>query len=307
MADMRTEYEVSQKQNEVDLLEQEKRTQQIVGYAMAVVILLIIVLVIVLYRTGKQRQLVNTQLAKQNATVESQRDQLEGLNNTKDRFFSIISHDLRGPVNAFAGVAELIRFYVKDKAYDELVEVTEHIDQSSSQLSGLLDNLLNWAVSQQGEFPYSPEQVNISELATELHGVFQNMSSAKNIQLAMDVAPEVTAFVDRNSTMTIIRNLIGNALKFTESQGTITLSALVDKNQTIIKVQDTGVGIPKEKLSTIFQLLEKKSTWGTGGEKGLGLGLQLAYEFAEMNQGAISVDSEVGVGTTFTVVLPRKS
>jgi signal transduction histidine kinase len=123
----------------------------------------------------------------------------------------------------------------------------------------------------------------------------------------MDVAPEVTAFVDRNSTMTIIRNLIGNALKFTESQGTITLSALVDKNQTIIKVQDTGVGIPKEKLSTIFQLLEKKSTWGTGGEKGLGLGLQLAYEFAEMNQGAISVDSEVGVGTTFTVVLPRKS
>jgi len=311
MADLRTEYEVSQKQIEVDLLEQQKRTQQIVGYAMVAVLVLIIALAIVLYRTGKQRQLANTLLARQKLTVEmqrdtveTQRDQLEGLNKTKDRFFSIISHDLRGPVNAFAGVAELIRYYVKDKAYDDLVEVTEHIDQSSSQLSALLDNLLNWAVSQQGEFPYAPERVNISEMTTELQGVFQNMSSAKKIKLAFDVESDITAFVDRNSTMTILRNLVGNALKFTESEGTITLSAEVADDQTIIKVQDTGVGIPKEKLSTLFQLLEKKSTWGTDGEKGLGLGLQLAYEFAAMNKGSIGVESEEGVGTTFTVVLP---
>lgn len=305
MADLRTEYEVSQKQIEVDLLEQEKRTQQIVGYAMVAVIVLIIALAIVLYRTGKQRQLTNTLLARQKLTVETQRDQLEGLNNTKDRFFSIISHDLRGPVNAFAGVAELIRYYVKDKAYDDLVEVTEHIDQSSSQLSALLDNLLNWAVSQQGEFPYSPEQVNISEMTTELQGVFQNMSSAKNIELTFEVGADVSAFIDRNSTMTILRNLIGNALKFTESEGTITLFAEVAQDQIIIKVEDTGVGIPQDKLSTLFQLQDKKSTWGTDGEKGLGLGLQLAFEFAAMNKGSINVESEEGVGTTFTILLPH--
>jgi len=304
MADLRTEYEVSQKQIEVDLLEQEKRTQQIVGYAMGAVLLLIIVLALVLYRTGKQRQLTNTLLARQKLTVETQRDQLEGLNNTKDRFFSIISHDLRGPVNAFAGVAELIRYYVKDKAYDELVEVTDHIDQSSSQLSALLDNLLNWAVSQQGEFPYAPEQVNISAMTTELQGVYQNMSSAKDIELTFEVGTDVAAFVDRNSTMTILRNLIGNALKFTESKGFITLSATTEADQTIIKVQDTGVGIPTDKLSTLFQLQEKKSTWGTDGEKGLGLGLQLAFEFATMNKGSIVVESEEGIGTTFTVTLP---
>jgi signal transduction histidine kinase len=297
LADLRTEFQVGQKQIEVDLLEQEKRTQQIVSYAMAAVILLIIVLAMVLYRTGRQRQLSNTLLAKQ-------RDQLEGLNKTKDRFFSIISHDLRGPVNAFAGVAELIRCYIKDKAYDDLIEVTEHIDQSSSQLSGLLDNLLNWAVSQQGQFPYAPEQVNISKMATELQGVFQNMSSAKNIQLVFEVPSETSAWVDRNSTMTIFRNLIGNALKFTESKGVITLSAATNEEQTTVKVRDTGVGIPADKLSSLFQLQEKKSTWGTDGEKGLGLGLQLAYEFAAMNKGVISVESEVGVGTTFTVALP---
>jgi signal transduction histidine kinase len=176
---------------------------------------------------------------------------------------------------------------------------------SASQLSALLDNLLNWAVSQQGEFPYAPEQVNIAELTTELQGVFQNMSSAKNIELAFEVEADITAFVDRNSTMTILRNLVGNALKFTESQGKITLSAEVAQDQTIIKVQDTGVGIPQEKLSTLFQLQEKKSTWGTDGEKGIGLGLQLAFDFAAMNKGNISVESETGVGTTFIVVLPH--
>lgn len=306
MADQRTEYEVSQKQNEVDLLEQEKRTQQIIGYAMAAVLLLIVVLVIVLYRTGKKQQLTNTLLERQKATVETQRDQLEGLNKTKDRFFSIISHDLRGPVNAFAGVAELIRYYVKDKAYDDLVEITEHIDQSSSQLSALLDNLLSWAVSQQGQFPYSPEQVNISAMFSDLQGVFKNMSSAKKIELVLTSAEEVNAWADRNSTMTILRNLVSNALKFTESRGTITLSAEIDQNQTIIRIQDTGVGIPEEKLSSLFELKEKKSTWGTGGEKGLGLGLQLAYEFAAMNKGSIVVESEVGIGTTFVVALPSE-
>jgi signal transduction histidine kinase len=305
LADLRTEFEVGQKQIEVDLLEQEKRTQQIVGYAMVAVLVLIIALAIVLYRTGKQRQLTNTLLERQKLTVETQRDQLEELNHTKDRFFSIISHDIRGPVNAFAGVAELIRYYVKEKAYEDLVEITEYIDKSSAQLSALLDNLLKWAVSQQGEFPYAPEQVNISEMTTELQGVYQNMSSAKKIDLVFEVAPDVSAFVDRNSTMTILRNLIGNALKFTESEGSITLSAAVTADQTIVKVKDTGVGIPKEKLDTLFQLQDKKSTWGTDGEKGLGLGLQLVYEFSAMNKGSVNVESQEDVGTTFTVVLPR--
>jgi len=305
LADLRTEYEVSLKQNEVDILEQEKHTQAIIGYAMAAVLLLIILLAIFIYRTSMQRKLVNAQLARQKSTLESQRDQLEGLNNTKDRFFSIISHDLRGPVNAFTGVGELIRNLINESAYDELVETTDQIDQSTTELSSLLDNLLNWAVTQQGEFPYNPEQINLADIGAELQGVFKNMSTAKDIALIIDLAPEVSVWADKNSTRTILRNLVNNALKFTEKGGKITLSAKHEGQQTLITVSDNGIGISKDRLASLFQLQDKKRTWGTEGEKGLGLGLQLAQEFAAMNKGSISVSSEVNIGTTFTVKLPK--
>lgn len=308
MADLRTEYEVGQKQAEVDLANTEKEAQAkqalIVGGGLSVVLLLIGVIAFIQYRNNQQKKATNQILRHQKGELETQKTQLEALNSTKDRFFSIISHDLRGPVNAFFGVSKLIKMYVSKGKVNEITEIAEDIDESVSKLSGLLDNLLDWAVQQQGQFPNVPEKVNFNEMTNDLIQVFDTMAKSKNIELINDLPDKVELFVDKNSTMTIFRNLLNNALKFTEEGGSVTFHGELDKETAILKVTDTGVGIPADKLKELFTLNEKKSTWGTAGEKGLGLGLQLAYEFAEMNKGVIEVESEEGFGTTFIVKLP---
>ncbi len=308
MADLRTEYEVGQKQAEVDLANAEKEAQAkqalIVGGGLVVVLLLIGIIAVIQFRNNQQKKATNLILTQQKNELETQKAQLESLNSTKDRFFSIISHDLRGPVNAFFGVSKLIKMYVSKGKVNEITEIAEDIDESVSKLSGLLDNLLDWAVQQQGQFPNVPEKINFNDMANDLIQVFDTMAKSKNIELINDLPDKVALFVDKNSTMTIFRNLINNALKFTEEGGKVTIHGNLDQDVAVLKVTDTGVGIPQEKLKKLFTLNEKKSTWGTAGEKGLGLGLQLAYEFAEMNKGSIEVESTEGVGTNFIVRLP---
>ncbi len=297
IADMRTAFEVGQKQAEVDLLEVETRNQQIAGIAMASVLLLVMILAFVLHRNNIHKKKVNR-------ILENQKKQLEDLNHTKDRFFSIISHDLRGPVNAFHGVSRMIKFFVKNKQMDQLDMLAEEIDKSVDRLSSLLDNLLNWAVQQQGHVPYIPEKLDIHEIADDLVHIFTTMADSKDIHLTSEVPKGIVLWGDRNTINTIIRNLINNSLKFTPENGSVTIGAEVVGDNGVIKVSDTGVGIPTDKLEALFRLHAKKSTWGTKGEKGLGLGLQLVNEFVEMNNGKIEVESEVDAGTTFKVWLP---
>ena len=306
MADLRTEYEVSQKQAEVDLLETQKRIQQIIVFAMAVVLLLLVALAYTLYRNNQQKQATNHLLAEQKEEIETQKDQLEELNHTKDKFFSIISHDLRGPVNSFKAVAILTKLCIEEKRLEDLPEVYQHFDNSIDQLSTLLDTLLDWAVTQQGAISYQPEKVDLAEVTQELIDLFINMANAKKIQLSSDIDHDLFLWVDINSLKTILRNLVNNALKFTQERGEITLAAIADEHIQMakIKVQDTGVGIPKEKLSSIFKLGDHNRSWGTQGEKGLGLGLQLVEEFTQMNRGTIRIESQENIGTTVHLDLP---
>ncbi|MBL6448022.1 tetratricopeptide repeat-containing sensor histidine kinase [Fulvivirga sp. 29W222] len=304
MADLRTEYEVSQKQAEVDLLSVQKRNQQIIGVGLTIVTILVGVLAFMFYKNSKQRQHTNYILSEQKEEIETQRDQLDELNQSKDKFFSIISHDLRGPVHAFKGMSRLIKMYIDQNCIDELVELNEHFDHSVDQLSTLLDDLLDWAVSQQGKVPYSPGMVNLHDLSKDIMGLFNNMAQAKKISLTTHIPEDIQLWVDSNSLRTILRNLVNNALKFTGEGGFVTLSAEKDDGMAAVHVADTGRGIPQEELKGLFKLAGHKRSWGTEGEKGLGLGLQLVYSFSEMNGGSITVDSEEGVGTTFTIHMP---
>ncbi len=308
MADLRTEYEVGQKQAELDLANTEKAAQRklsiIIGAGLLIFLILIGVIAVIQYRNNLVKKANNQLLRAQKQELEQQKVQLESLNDTKDRFFSIISHDLRGPVNAFFGVSKLIKMYVAKGKVNDLSEIADDLETSVRKLSGLLDGLLEWAVQQQGQFPNIPEKVNFNEMANDLMEVFENMAMSKSITLKTELPENTTLFVDRNSTMTIFRNLINNALKFTEEGGSVTIRGEFQKESASLQVVDSGVGIPKDKLDKLFSLQARKSTWGTAGEKGLGLGLQLAFEFAEMNNGSIRVESEEGVGTTFFVELP---
>ncbi len=301
LANQRTEFEIGQAQSRMDA---QRQTQQVVTVALIFGLGLLTVFGIAQYRNSRQRMRINQVLRDQKATLENQKAELEEVNRTKDRFFSIISHDLRGPVNAFHGVSRMIKFFVQNKQIDQLEVLAEDIDQSVDRLSSLLDNLLNWAVQQQGQFPYVPEKIDIKTMADDLVDVFTTMAKSKQITLSSTVSEGIDVWADRNTTMTIIRNLVSNALKFTPREGYVTINATRTDSAVEIEVNDNGVGIPEDKLGHLFQLNEEASTWGTEGEKGLGLGLQLVHEFVELNQGQITVDSKDGSGTTFIVSLP---
>jgi signal transduction histidine kinase len=256
----------------------------------------------------------NKEIEKQKEEIENKNKILTKLNDEiraqkelKDRFFAIISHDLRGPVSSFHGMSDVIDLYIKKKRYDDLEKMIPEIAQATSQLSGLLDNLLNWASQELSQIPYEPIQIDVSEMVEDLFQVLQSTAISKDITFSNKVKKETRIWADLNSTRTIFRNLISNALKFTENEGVITISNNQAEDLMEIHVQDTGVGIPEEKLADLFVLSEQSSTYGTKGEKGVGLGLQLVSDFSKLNKGALRVESTVGKGTTFTVSLPVSS
>ncbi len=297
MANLRTEYEVGQKQTEVDLLTAEKKTQQVILWSIIAFAFLLVVLAVVIYNFYRSKM-------RTNKILETQKQELETVNRTKDKFFSIISHDLRGPVSSFYGISRMIKYLVESKDTDQLLEITEHIDQSVEGLSALLDNLLDWAMQQQGQFPCAPEVVALHPIAKDMEATFKNMAQSKKILFESRVEEGIQVFADKNMVATAIRNLINNALKFTTEGDRVTLVAATEGKQAHIQIQDTGVGISPDKLEKLFGFQDKKSTFGTSGEKGLGLGLQLVYEFINLNNGRIEVESEAGKGTTFHLFLP---
>ena len=175
-----------------------------------------------------------------------------------------------------------------------------------SGLVKLLDNLLNWALQQRGQFPYLPEKLDARPIFTNAIETFEEMAASKKIELTLEMKSDFYLYIDRNTASAIFRNLINNAIKFTQEGGSVTITAMEeeDTGMSLITVADSGVGMTKERLDGLFKLNEKGSTIGTSGEKGLGLGLQLVLEFVALNKGKIDVTSEVGKGTTFTLRLP---
>ena len=290
-------FELAKKQSEVDLLTARQKNQQtiIITGIIITVILTILAIVIFLYYQSKVRT---------NAVLEEQKKKLEALNQTKDKFFSIISHDLRGPINSFHGVSNLIKFFVEAKDMEQLLEVADDIDQSVDRLTNLLDNLLNWAMKQQGHFPNVPEKVHLNDLVCELVDTLENMARGKHIELDSRIDEEIYLWADKNTTMTILRNLVNNGLKFTMAGGKVGISAVPERDYAAITIYDTGLGMSEDKLEALGKMKELSSSYGTAGERGLGLGLQLVYEFVELNNGKIEVESNEGIGTTFTLYLP---
>jgi len=299
IADLRTEYEVGKKQAEVDLLLEQKRSSQIIMITGGIILLIVIVLALVIYSFLRTKNRLYRQL-------EERKNSLLLLNETKDKFFSIISHDLRGPANTLNGLIAVSKIYIDEGKADHVAGMVDRMEHSIGSMIKLLDNLLNWALQQRGQFPYLPENLNAKKILESAVDTFEDMATNKKIDLTLEIERDFKLFVDRNTISTIIRNLINNAIKFTEEGGKIRVHAEPNTSMEtgVIKISDSGIGIPKEKLDTLFNLNEKNSTPGTSGEKGLGLGLQLVVEFVALNKGKIEVESEVDKGTTFIISFP---
>ncbi len=226
------------------------------------------------------------------------------LNATKDKFFSIIAHDLKNPFCSILGFSEQLIAQVNDHNYDDIAEMADIIWRSSDRVLNLLVNLMSWAQSQTGRLNFNPEPLVISELVDDVLLLMNGNANQKSITIVSYVTPDFVVNADKSMISTVFRNLISNAIKFSRPNDEIIISSVLRNDEVIISIKDNGVGISEDRIGKIFNISDAKSTQGTQNETGTGLGLILCKEFVEINKGKIWVDSIVGKGTTFSFSLP---
>ena len=246
------------------------------------------------------------ELRTQAEELSEKNKSLRTLNMTKDKFFSIIAHDLKNPFNAVLGFSELlsVKFHkISDEKKKKYIDI---IFDSVTKIYKLLENLLQWARSQTDNIPFQPEEFLLDELIKVNLELCDSQIKEKNLVISRDYPSDIKVHADRNMINTVIRNLLTNAIKFTES-GNINIRIYQSNHSVTFEIEDTGVGIPKLKVKKIFEIDKEKSTEGTKGESGTGLGLIICKEFIEKNRGKISVKSIENKGSIFTFILPSKS
>lgn len=237
--------------------------------------------------------------------LEENRQKLHQLNASKDRFFSILAHDLRSPVSSLSVFTDQLIANMDTFDKQELHEYLSVIGNTSKGLSDLLENLLLWASLQVDRIEFKPSSIEIYELVSSIETLFTTAFQHKNIKFTNAIPANCSAFADDYMVNTILRNLISNAVKFTPVGGKISVIAEDDEDMILISVKDNGMGISDENLKKIFQLDQPISSLGTNGEKGTGLGLLLCKEMVEKNHGEIWVESIPGGETIFSFTLPR--
>jgi len=237
--------------------------------------------------------------------VKQKNIQLHELNASKDTFFSIISHDLRSPLNTILGFSEMLADNTEQYTPDIIQSYAHNIHTSTYRLYTLLENLLTWSRLQRGAMPYNPKILNLDEIVEDNVLLFQTKAAQKQIKLTYNIPEGLAACGVVSMINTILRNLISNALKFTQAGDRITVASNISGEWIEIAVSDTGLGIMPEALPKLFRIDEKYSTVGTAGEQGTGLGLLLCRDLVKKHGGRIWVKSEMGKGTVFTFTIPR--
>jgi signal transduction histidine kinase len=214
---------------------------------------------------------------------------------------------LRNPFASIVSFSRILKRDIQNMEKDELRELAYELDKSVLKINNLLENLLQWSRSQTGKIKYHPEYLVLKDIVRDNVNLFSGNSREKNIRMVDHVDDDVVVFADMNMTNTVVRNLLSNALKYTQSGGKIELSTKVNSGKVYISIADNGVGISPENIKKLFRVDTLHTTYGTSDEKGSGLGLLLCKEFVEKQGGEISLESKEGEGTVFTFSLPLES
>jgi signal transduction histidine kinase len=237
--------------------------------------------------------------------LEEHKQQLAELNATKDRFFSILAHDMRNPVSALYTFSDYLNTNINDISTDDLHQYLSVIHSTSKGLSDLLEELFLWASLRSNHYHFKPEQIVLHKIVDSVVSLLTTGATQKNIALTSNIPSNTTVFADKNMIHTVVRNLVSNAIKFTPIDGRVTISSTDSENEVTVHVVDTGIGISKKDLPKLFRIDEQFTTTGTKGETGSGLGLVLCKELVEKNKGKIWVESEHGSGSSFVFKLPK--
>ena len=238
-------------------------------------------------------------------TLKANEARLHELNATKDKFFSIIAHDLKNPFNAIIGFSNLLIDQVKEKDYEGIDEYATIIKDSSLRAMSLLTNLLIWSMSQTGKMAFNPEYIELVALIEEVKALLNDSALQKTITIRTNLPHNVQVLADKEMIGTILRNLISNAVKFTQPGGMIVISVHLWEEGSVVEVSDNGMGIKKENMYKLFKIDESYATKGTQNESGTGLGLLLCKEFVEKHGGKIWAESEDGKGSKFSFLIPK--
>ncbi|MFP4555525.1 MAG: ATP-binding protein [Bacteroidales bacterium] len=247
----------------------------------------------------------NKEIERQAQELDKQRNELEALNSTKDKFFAIIAHDLKNPFSTVLGLSELLAKEFENFDSESLRNFITQIYKYSNNTFNLLENLLQWSMVQTGRMPLRPKMVNMKSIIEENVELLSGNAKNKNIDIHVVSCNDCTAYVDVNQITTVVRNLISNAIKFTPTNGNIEITVESKDDYWKIVVKDNGIGIAKDDLDKLFLIDSNPTTIGTSQEEGTGLGLILCKEFVERNGGEIWVESKVDQGSTFSFTVPK--
>jgi len=319
-------------QEKKDVLNAEKEKRQRVirdSFIIGFILLLLLVLIVLRSifekrkdnkRLAQQNELIefaNTNLTKQKDKIQNQAAKLDKSNlelseliATKDKFFTIISHDLRNPFNTLLGFSDILIENNKNYNEEEREKYLKVLNKTTNKTYKLLGNLLTWSKSQTGAIKFTPKQLNVKAVIGGVIDTMYEIALLKHIEIEFEVDSNLSIYADKNMLKTIIRNLLSNAIKFTQKRGRITIMASLiegigNKQGVKITIKDTGVGMTSKMQSKIFDITESTSTKGTENEKGTGLGLLLCKEFINRHKGEIKVESEIGKGSIFYITIPN--
>jgi len=311
IAQLQFDYELGKKESQINLLNKDKEIQQnrnarqtlVVG-ALISGLLLLLIICMQLYRYSQLEKRNKEKILLQKEEIQKQALRLEELNSFKDKTFSVLSHDLRGPLGSVTATIRMLDQNLLTP--EEFSEMQPEVNRQLKSLNILLDNLLQWAKNYiQGHTSAYPEKVELQNATAYSIELLEETVVSKGIKIINNIPASIHVLFDPEQLQIICRNIIMNALKFTPRGGTVNLNAVATGDKVNFSIADTGVGMSKEQVNKLFTSAIENNTYGTDGERGTGLGLLLCYEFIKANKGSISVSSELGKGTTFNLELPR--
>ena len=285
-----------------DIKDDQIKRSEFIRNILVVVMALSVILLATVYRSGQRRRQINTLLLQHQEDMEKRSEELERLNQVKDKFFSIISHDLRSPINALAGLLDLL-----DKGAVKPEELPNHVRELKTRFNHtrtLLNNLLDWTLLQMDKLNLQANRIDLRKIVDENIQLLTSVQN-KQIQLLNTLPDNAIAFADSNTVNLVIRNLMTNAIKFTNDGGVVVISSEEKPTEWLVSVQDNGIGMNSDVLKILFDKTAPYTTRGTANEKGTGLGLILCKEFVEKNGGKIWVESKPGEGSKFSFTLPK--
>jgi len=307
----KTHYTITELSNKNEIAQLKYETEKKISYFLiiSIVVFAFFLILVIHQQTAKKKaynllEFRNYQISRMNDEIELQSVDLKRMNKTKDKFFSIIAHDLKNPFNSIKGFTELM--IENNTEYDEekRLKFLKIVKDSTNKASALLNNLLIWANSQSGNLTYTPQKIELVRHVMDVVSLLEIQAIKKEIDIYNNIDHNLSVRADVNMLNTILRNLISNAIKFTKQKGEIKILSSLKNNMVEIRVKDNGVGMPEEDVKNLFSIDVKNSNMGTANEQGSGLGLILCKDFVEKHGGEIWVKSELNMGSEFIFTIP---